>query len=46
MKNFVKAIDKTNDGFLYLRETFTNVIHDNLKKCIFIGPQIKMLATK
>ena len=38
MKNFVKALDKNNPGFLYLQEKFPRLSKEKLKAGIFDGP--------
>lgn len=43
MKNFVKAMDKLSDGFLYLKSKFPKVSDAKLKEGVFIGPQIRSL---
>ena len=43
MKNFVKALDKNNPGFLYLQEKFPRISKEKLKAGIFDGPQIRQL---
>lgn len=43
MKNFVKAMDKTGEGFLYLRSIFSKLSEAKLKEGIFVGPQIRQL---
>lgn len=46
MKNFVKAMDTKGTGFLYLKETFGNVLSDaKLKVGIFVGPQIRQVIS-
>lgn len=43
MKNFVKAMDKNGEGFLYLKSIFSKLSDAKLKEGIFIGPQIRLL---
>lgn len=43
MKNFVKALDKNNEAFKYLKEVFPKLSDANLKEGIFIGPQIRKI---
>ena len=43
MKNFVKAIDKAGDAFLYLKEKFPKLSEAKIKEGIFVGPQIREL---
>ena len=40
MKNFVKAMDKTGEAFLYLRKKFPRLSEAKVKEGVFIGPQI------
>lgn len=37
-KNFVKAMDKSNAGFCYLKEKFPRVSDAKIKEGIFVGP--------
>ena len=41
MKNFVKALDKTSDAFVYLRSKFPQISDAKIKEGIFVGPQIR-----
>ena len=41
MKNFVKAMNKEEATFTYLREKFPKLSQAKLKESIFIGPQIR-----
>lgn len=43
MKNFVKAMDKTGEAFLYLRKKFPRLSEAKIKEGIFVGPQIHKL---
>ena len=43
MKNFVKAMDKTGAGFLYLSRKFPKMAEAKVKEGVFIGPQIRQL---
>ncbi|KAL0829765.1 hypothetical protein ABMA28_003252 [Loxostege sticticalis] len=43
MKNFVKAMNKEGDGFLYLKTIFSKLSDAKLKEGIFVGPQIRTL---
>lgn len=43
MKNFVKAMDKTGEGFLHLKSVFPKLSDAKLKEGIFVGPQIRKL---
>jgi hypothetical protein len=43
MKNFVKAMDKESDGFLFLKQKFPRISDAKIKEGIFVGPQIKEL---
>jgi hypothetical protein len=43
MKNFVKAMDRDGQGFLYLRRKFPRISDAKIKEGIFIGPQIREL---
>jgi len=39
MKNYVKGMDKTSNGFEYVRNKFPNVSDAKIKEGIFIGQQ-------
>jgi hypothetical protein len=39
IKNFVKAMDRNGDGFLYLKEKFPKTSEPKIKEGIFVGPQ-------
>lgn len=41
MKNFVKAMDKTGEGFQYLKSIFPRLSDPKLKEGIFVGPDIR-----
>lgn len=41
MKNFVKSMDKTGKGFLYLRKLFPRISDAKLNEGVFVGPQIR-----
>lgn len=43
MKIFVKAMDRSGDGFLYLKEKFPKLSEAKIKEGIFVGPQIRQL---
>ena len=43
MRNFVKALDKDQAGFAYLRDTFPGLSKAKLVEGVFIGPQIRQL---
>ncbi|MGR0202203.1 hypothetical protein, partial [Klebsiella pneumoniae] len=43
MKNFVKALDKSGPGFLYLKAAFPRISDAKIKEGIFVGPQIREL---
>ena len=43
MKNFVKAMDKTGSGFMYLSRKFSRMVEAKIKEGEFIGPQIRQL---
>ena len=43
MKNFVKALNKTNAGFKYLYETFQRLSEAKLKERVFMGLKIPEL---
>ena len=43
MKNFVKAMDKSKAGFKYLAAKFPRLNEAEIKKSVFIGPQIRQL---
>ena len=43
MKNFVKAMDKTGAGFMYLSRKFPRMTEAKIKESVFIGPQIRQL---
>ena len=43
MKNFVKAMDKTGSGFMYLSRKFPRMTEAKIKEGVFIGPQIRQL---
>ncbi|GFN83230.1 LOW QUALITY PROTEIN: hypothetical protein PoB_000973600 [Plakobranchus ocellatus] len=43
MKNFVKALNKDGQAFLYLRQKFPTLSDAKVKEGIFIGPQIKAM---
>ncbi|CAH2989105.1 unnamed protein product [Chilo suppressalis] len=42
-KNFVKAMNKEGDGFLYFKTVFSKLSDAKLKEGIFVGPQIRTL---
>ena len=43
MKNFVKAMNKTNAGFKYLATKFPRLSKAKIKEGVFIGSQIRQL---
>ena len=43
MKNFVEGTDKTDHGFQYVRNKFSNVSAIKIKEGIYIAPQIREL---
>ena len=43
MKNFVKAMNKSGDGFQYLQNKFPRISDAKIKEGIFVGPQIREL---
>ena len=43
MKNFVKGMDRTGEGFTYLKNKFPKVSEAKIKEGIFVGPQIREL---
>ncbi|UYV68846.1 hypothetical protein LAZ67_6001252 [Cordylochernes scorpioides] len=43
MKNFVKAMDRNDSGFAYLRQIFSSISEAKIKEGIFVGPQIREL---
>ena len=43
MKNFVKAMNKTGEAFLYLCKKFPRLSAAKIKKGVFVGPQIGKL---
>lgn len=43
MKNFVKAMNKSGDGFQYLQKKFPRISDAKIKEGIFVGPQIREL---
>jgi len=43
IKNFVKALDKNGDAFMYLKEKFSRLSEAKLKEGVFDGPQIRQL---
>lgn len=43
MKQFVKALDKNNDSFVFLKDKFPKLSDGKLKEGIFVGPQIRKL---
>ena len=44
MKNFVKAMDKSGPGFLYINKKFPRISEAKIKKGIFVSPQIRELS--
>ncbi|GBN31006.1 hypothetical protein AVEN_38582-1 [Araneus ventricosus] len=44
IKQFVKAMDKTGDGFNFLKTKFPLLSEAIIKEGIFVGPQIRQLA--
>lgn len=43
IKQFVKAMDKTGDGFNFLKTKFPRLSEAKIKEGIFVGPQIRQL---
>lgn len=43
MKNFVKAMDRNGNDFLYLKEKFSKLSDAKIKEGVLIGPQIRQL---
>ena len=43
MKNFVKAMDRDGNGFLYPKEKFPRISVAKIKEGIFVGPQIRKI---
>lgn len=43
MKNFVKAMNKDGEGFLYIKGKFPRISDAKVKEGIFVGPQIREL---
>ncbi|GBL82340.1 hypothetical protein AVEN_252501-1 [Araneus ventricosus] len=41
IKQFVKAMDKTDDGFNFLKTKFPLLSEAEIKEAIFVGPQIR-----
>lgn len=41
MKNFVKALDRSSEAFMCLKELFPRISEAKLKEGIFVGPQIR-----
>jgi hypothetical protein len=41
MKNFVKAMDRDGQVFLYFQRKFPRISNAKMKEGIFIGPQIR-----
>ena len=44
MKRFVKALNKENACFKYIREKFPNLNAEKVKEGVFVGPQIRKLT--
>ena len=44
MKQFVKALNKENACFKYIREKLPNLNAENVKEDVFVGPQIRKLT--
>jgi hypothetical protein len=44
MKNFVKAMDKTGAGIIYLKHKFPRLSDAKIKEKIFVSPQIRELT--
>jgi hypothetical protein len=40
MKNFLKALDKSDEGFLYLRRKFPYLSNAEVKQGITVSPQV------
>lgn len=43
IKQYVKALDKTENCFQYLCRQFPNILAEKLKERIFVGPDIRKL---
>ncbi|UYV65854.1 hypothetical protein LAZ67_3005714 [Cordylochernes scorpioides] len=43
MKNFVKAMDRNDSGFAYLKQKISSISEAKIKEGIFVGPQIREL---
>lgn len=43
MKNFAKSFDNDSEAFWYLCNKFQELNYENVKLCVFIGPQIRKL---
>lgn len=43
IKNFVKAMDRNGEGFLYLKSIFPRLSEAKLKEGIFVGPDIRKI---
>ena len=43
MKNFVKGMDRSGLGFMYLKQKFHRMSEAKIKEGIFVGPQIREL---
>lgn len=43
MRNFMKAMDKTDKGFQRLKEKFPYISDAKLKEGIFVGPEIRQV---
>lgn len=41
MKNFVKAMNRNGEGFLYLKYIFSRLREANLKEGILVGPDLR-----
>jgi hypothetical protein len=41
IKNFVKAMDKSGEGFMYFKHKFPRLSDAKIKEGIFVGPQIR-----
>lgn len=46
MKHFVKAMDKNEESFAYLRNDFQKLHGDKIKLEIFVVPQIRRFMEK
>lgn len=43
MENFVKALDKGGEGFLYFEKKFPKLSDAKFREGVFVGPQIRKI---